>query len=409
MKVRRKIKGYNRYLLFVVLFYFFLFKDCIEQYVSVAKLADEMIALLSIPIFIFELQKNQFMLKIQKWGYGKYISLFLISGLLANIIFQYQSFITTALPDAFLCAKFWLALYVGRHIFSEMSVERFAPKIYIHIKIVAFLYLALFCIDQVFGIFYASIRYGLRSTQLMYSHPTVFAACCIYLIMILLLIRDHITGYGKWLFLLLFLMCTTLRSKAWGAALAVVFICYFVFYRKKAIRMRTLVMFVPLVVALGWEQIEYYFFSSIQFDSARYQLLIKSFEIAKDHFPLGSGFGTFASYYSGVNYSSLYAKYGLTNVNGLQEGATSFVSDSFWPMIIGQTGIIGLIAFVLVLVMLFCSIQKIRKVSLSYYASALSGICYLLIASMAESAFVHPLAIPIAILIGFMLSQKSTV
>lgn len=166
-------------------------------------------------------------------------------------------------------------------------------------------------------------------SELMYSHPTVFVAYCVLLSMILLAVKDYARNYKVWLVAQLILMCTTLRSKAFAAAVAIVLICYFVFYRKKKFSFRTLILFIPLAIALGWEQIEYYFFSSIQSDSARYQLLIVSIEIAKDHFPLGSGFGTFASYYSGLSYSPLYRIYGLTNVNGLRQGATSFVSDSF--------------------------------------------------------------------------------
>ncbi|MGM9660995.1 MAG: O-antigen ligase family protein [Faecousia sp.] len=393
-------------MLFILLFYCFLFKDYIEQYIPVVGLTDELFSLLAIPIFLLALKRNQFILTVHRTGYGKYILLFLVIGLISSSLFQYQSFLKVALPDAFICIKFWLALYIGTQFFSKIPLERFAHKIYFHIKLVSLLYLLLFCADQVLGLFPSSIRYGLRSTQLMYSHPTVFVACCVFLIVILLSIREFISGYRKWLILLLFLMCTTLRSKAFGTALATLFICYFVFYRKKQIRVRTLLMFVPLIIVLAWEQIEFYFFSSIQSDSARYQLLVKSLEIAKDHFPLGSGFGTFASHYSGVNYSPLYAMYGLTNVNGLREGATYFVSDSFWPMVIGQAGFLGLIAFTIALFMLFKSIQKIRNIRPSYYASALCGICYLFITSMAESAFVHPVAVPIAMWIGIMLGQQ---
>ena len=321
---------------------------------------------------------------------------------------MYQDFVSIALIDAFLCLKFWLAVYVGKYIFSKVEIARFGKKIYVHVKVVTSLYFLLLIADWIFRIFSASIRYGMRSTQLMYSHPTVFCACCGFLIMVLLSIRDCVVGYKKWLIILLLLMCTTLRSKAFGAAVAIVLICYFVFYRKKRVRLRTFIIFTPLLVTLGWEQIEYYFFSSIQSDSARYQLLFNSIKIAKDYFPIGSGFGTFASYYSGVNYSPLYAMYGLTNVNGLRQGATSFISDSFWPMILGQTGVIGLIAYVMALVMLFKEIQNIRKISSSYYAAALCGFCYLLIASVAESAFVHPLAIPNGVMIGFLLNQKSS-
>lgn len=395
------IRGYRAYLLFTVLFYFFLLKDWLEQVVAPVKYSDEILALMAIPIFILRLQQNGFTLKLKRGGYGRYIILFLLCGMLSSVICRYQRF-TIALADAFLCTKFWLTLYVGQNLFAKMELKRFGRRIYAHVKRMTLAYLLLFSADQAFQIFPTNIRYGMRSTCLMYSHPTVFAACCAFLIMVLLFVRDYAAGYKKWLAALLLLMCSTLRSKAFGTALVIALICYFVFRRKKRFRLRTLIIFTPLVIALGWEQIEYYFFSSIQSGSARYQLLIKSLEIAGDFFPLGTGFGTFASYYSGGNYSPVYWMYGLSNIGGLRQGATSFVSDSFWPMILGQTGLMGMTAYALALVMLFKRIQNIRKISVSSYASALSGMCYLLIASSAEAAFVHPVAIPIAMMIGFL-------
>lgn len=392
------------YFMFLVLFYLLLFRDYLDHQISFFKYIDECIAVLAVPIFIMNLKKNNFRVKIGR-GYGIFISLFLLIGLLSNVVFKYQSFIHTALPDAFLCVKFWLAVYTGRHIFSKLPLRRYANKIYLHIKAVTILYLVLACADWRWEIFHANIRYGLRSVHLMYSHPTVFSACCMFLIMILLAIKGYIANDRFWLALLLGLMCATLRSKAWGAAIAVVMICYFIFYRKKKFRLRTLVMFVPLMVALGWSQIEYYFFR-IRNGSARYQLLDKAVKIAQDHFPLGAGFGTYGSYYSGVNYSPLYFSYGLSSVHGLREDAAYFISDSFWPMVLGQTGVFGLVFYSMSVIALFRSIQKIRNVSLAFYASALSGICYLLITSVAESAFVNPLAVPIAVWIGFLLGQS---
>ena len=313
---------------------------------------------------------------------------------------------TIVVADAFLCLKFWLAVYVGKILFSEMRIERYGRELYFHVRLVVTIYLFLYFIDMVFRVFPADIRYGFRSTQLFYSHPTVFVGCCVFLIMILLAIQNYVEGYKKWLVILLLLMCSTLRSKAFGSAFAIIMICYFVFYRKKRFRLRTLLMFAPLVIILGWGQIEYYFFSSIQSGSARYQLLVTSLAIMKDYFPIGTGFGTFASYYSGVNYSPVYRLYGLTKIQGLMEGATSFVSDSFWPMIFGQTGVLGTVTYSFAIIALMKQIQGIRKISIAYYASALCGLCHLLISSMAESAFVHPLAIPIAIIIGMLIGQR---
>lgn len=141
---------------------------------------------------------------------------------------------------------------------------------------------------------------------------------------------------------------------------------------------------------------------------ARYQLLVKSVEIAIDHFPFGSGFASFASYFSGVFYSPLYSIYGISNVFGLGAGGTWFVSDSFWPMILAQFGWIGLFAFCVALLILFNSVQQLHKISHAYYTSGLSILAYLVIASAAESAFVNPLAIPLAIWLGVLLQMAGS-
>ena len=130
-----------------------------------------------------------------------------------------------------------------------------------------------------------------------------------------------------------------------------------------------------------------------------------SISIAKDSFPIGTGFGTFGSYMSAIYYSPVYRIYGISNVNGLIEGATYFTSDSFWPMILGETGIVGLISIVLVIIRMIKRLQKIKNLDLSLYASGLVCISYMLIISMAESAFVNPVAIPLALVLGLIYRQ----
>ena len=154
------------------------------------------------------------------------------------------------------------------------------------------------------------------------------------------------------------------------------------------------------------DQIEYYFFSDIQSDSARYQLLITALSIAKDSFPLGTGFGTFGSYMSAIHYSPVYRIYGISTVHGLIEGATYFTSDSFWPMILGETGVVGLASIVIVLGNMLKRLQKTKNIDLALYASGLVCMSYMLIISMAESAFVNPIAIPLAIVLGMIYGKS---
>lgn len=397
-----------KYGIFLLFFYFFLLKDYVENVFGFIKYVDEIIALIAIPLFVLKISKNNYRLKILKGGYGVCIVIFLLTGFIGNILYQYQSILHVAIPDAFLCVKFWMTIYVGQFAFRGFSLDKYSKRIYFHIRLVIWIYTVLIIFDNfVTGIFTASIRYGMRSTQLFYTHPTVFSFCCVFLISILFSIRKSVAGSGKYFIWIALLMCTTLRSKAMGAALVFILIYYFVYMRKKKMQLRTLLLFIPVVFLIAWDQIVYYFFSSIQGDSARYQLLVKAVQIANDHTPFGAGFGTFGSYLSGVVYSPLYSMYEISNVNGLRVGDTSYISDSFWPMILGQAGWIGVVMMLIAIWRLYKSIQKLQPQNIEYYASGICIILYLLIASVAESAFVHPLAIPLALWLGFILSNGS--
>lgn len=65
-----KSKPAKRYAIFICLVYIFVFKDWLEQYIPIVGYTDELFAVLSIPVFAFELKKNQFKLKIQKCTRG---------------------------------------------------------------------------------------------------------------------------------------------------------------------------------------------------------------------------------------------------------------------------------------------------------------------------------------------------
>lgn len=399
-------KGKNTFYLFLLLFYLFIFKDLLVRFTSVFGYTDELIALLAVPIFILELVNSGMKVRINKNGYGIFVVLFVVTGLVGSVTNSFQPLYGVALPSMFLSIKFWLAIYTGGMLLKNLNIELYAHKIYTHIKIVIVIYTVLFVIDNLFGIFNSTIRYGIRATQLFYGVPTSFAAICVFLFGILLVVRPYVKGSMKYLVWILVLMCSTLRSKAFAAAFAFVLIYYFAYIRKKKIRVRTLIIFVPFVLLIVWDQIQYYFFSSIQADSARYQLLVTAVRIAKDFFPFGTGFGTFASFYSAVSYSPVYSMYGISNVHGLREGATYFVSDSFWPMILGETGWIGLLLTIIIVVRLLKRVQRLKTINIALYTSSLCIIGYLLIISMAESAFANPIAMPLAVWIGYALNRE---
>jgi hypothetical protein len=78
---------------------------------------------------------------------------------------------------------------------------------------------------------------------------------------------------------------------------------------------------------------------------ARLALYIGSVKVARDYFPLGAGLGRYASWMSRVHYSPLYRKYGLSTIRGLRPNNPRDVTDTFWPQILGEFGIAGLVAY----------------------------------------------------------------
>lgn len=93
---------------------------------------------------------------------------------------------------------------------------------------------------------------------------------------------------------------------------------------------------------------------------ARTALNLTSIEISKDYFPLGVGFGKFGSPTSQQIESDVYWKYGIDTVYGLNyQYNSNFMSDTFWPMILGETGVLGLLMYVIILIVIFKPFIKI--------------------------------------------------
>lgn len=392
-----------KYTVFVLFFYFFLLREYLESQIGFLSYIDELVAVFAFLLFFINgLTTHSF--KIEK--YSICIILFLICGLLGNLFYGYQSVYLAVLTDAFINAKFWLAIYFGICIFSGFDFERYAKSLYFHIRLVIFVFVALTIADNVFGIFSLIPEYGFRSTHLFYSHPTHFTWACVMLCVILMCIRKHVKHADLLFGICIILMLSTLKIKALVTVLAFLFVYYYNIRKHKKISLTVVAVFCLFAFAIGYNKIYFYFFSEIQSTSARYQLFVTAFKICGDHFPFGAGFGTFASNVSGVYYSVIYNIYGISGVNGIMPNDTSFINDTFWPMVLGQTGIFGLILFVAALVFLYSKIKQLKKTDIEIFGVALMIFAAMLISSVMESAFVHPNSIPIAVILGMLLTKN---
>jgi hypothetical protein len=95
-------------------------------------------------------------------------------------------------------------------------------------------------------------------------------------------------------------------------------------------------------LALGDHQLTREQSRSIQ---PRIALYAASVAIAREHFPLGVGLGRFGSHISRAFYSPAYEEYGLSEVFGLRQRRPNAVTDTFWPMLLGEAGVIGLLGY----------------------------------------------------------------
>jgi hypothetical protein len=131
--------------------------------------------------------------------------------------------------------------------------------------------------------------------------------------------------------------------------------------------------------------------SSDPYATARSALYYSSYLIATDHFPLGTGFATFGSFASALYYSDVYLHYGLQNVYGLSSRYPIFITDTFWPMVLGQGGIAAITCYALffwILLRRTWSASRQRHESPTHNFAALCAL-FVLLASFAESVASH--------------------
>lgn len=159
------------------------------------------------------------------------------------------------------------------------------------------------------------------------------------------------------LFILAFLILGTLRGKA----IVMFFLALLIFYYFNKIRSRhnldlinqninkllkkpQFLILIGLGLIPGWFQFKYYFLSADI--SPRLLLHITAFNLTHKFFPIGAGPGTFGSAVARQWYSPVYTNHGFREIFGLDGNDPSFLSDSYWPMVFAQYGVIGFILII---------------------------------------------------------------
>lgn len=203
------------------------------------------------------------------------------------------------------------------------------------------------------------------------------------------------------------------RSKFYGFFMAAIFVLLF-FKRDMLshIKVKYIIGAIILILVMflvAWQKIDYYFVSGGEFSSddisesvARAALYVYSPEILADHPLFGTGFASYATYFSAHPYSSLYVEYDMNKIWGISEDMNDFIADTYYPALV-QFGYVGIFLYIIFIRFLFKRIKIMSKrIDFSDKNIHISILClmFVLIESVAGAAFFMGGGIVAMILIG---------
>ncbi|MBE6299560.1 MAG: hypothetical protein E7083_04390 [Bacteroidales bacterium] len=191
------------------------------------------------------------------------------------------------------------------------------------------------------------------------------------------------------------------RSKFYGFFVVALF---FLFFFKREMLGRIKIKYIVvgifavlLMLLVAWQKIDYYFISGGEFSTdeisesvARAALYVYSPEILADHPLFGTGFASYATYYSAHPYSSLYAEYEMNKIWGISEDMNDFIADTYYPVMV-QFGYIGLLLYITFICLIYKRIKRgAKRFELSDKNIHVAFLClmFVLIESIAGAAFV---------------------
>lgn len=375
-----------------------LIQPMLENWLFICSYIDEFLALLMLFYFVKECIKTK---KIYKMEERIIFFLFclLIIGIWGNFQSGTNNRIYAIVLDIFSnckCFIFTLPLFV-RNKWCDEQKEKFGDFINLIIRLIICIMFICAVISQFINIgMTGEVRYGITSFQFVFPNPAGLNTYC-YAYAVLfsatLFKNGKIRKFSNlYMIMFLYIWISTLRSRAIAFG-AIYFILYFLVVIKGInrsnfkLRWYHIVLIGIVVALIGWQQFAEYFIKNSK--QARYVLARSSMEIAKDYFPIGSGFGSFGTAASKTFYSPIYSIYGISSLWGISSDSAYFILDQYWFGIIGQFGIIGFAVVVCLIYMLYSFVWKKGTKARNLQFAAIVFIYTSFISSISASSYVQ--------------------
>jgi len=290
------------------------------------------------------------------------------AGLLASTLLAPRPFVTVAI-DAVLFSKPLLMLAIGFSLATaSASLERLLPRVLALLTSVLLTSLVFIWMPELQSQYLGQVsrvgeRVGMQVAQGIFINPGTYAffAVATFCIAYAAYLTYSRTSYLVYAGIAAACVVITWRRKS-ILAVALVFAVSLLAARARGSRQRAwllsgvalllvVTILAPYLQALTSKTIEEYG-SSDPYATSRSALYYTSMRIARDHFPLGSGFASFGSHASRLDYSPVYREYGLSGLYGLSPMSPFHIADTFWPMVLGQGGVLVLLAYLAFLFLL---------------------------------------------------------
>lgn len=378
---------------------------------------DEFLALLFFSVIVIIIGTKT---KIHLYREEKYIFYLLLFiafwGLLSNFMTfpKYKTNPIAIYSDFIVIFKAYTAYFGIRLLMHSIDSEMILNKLAYYVEIIFYLLVVLVFLDLIFKFFPIERRYGLRSVQLFFGHPSRYSTA--FGIIFMLLFYKYIDSKRWLLIFILIIGLFSLRVKFFGFVL----IAFLIFHFRHIIRRiprKQIFIYLALILVVFYftfqERINMYFsFSNLDTSWSRGILLYKSFIIANDFFPYGTGFGTYAGFFSGEYYSWVYNMYGINKVFGISADNPAFISDQFWPMVLGQFGWLGLLAYALIMyffIMMFMKLFKQSRLTHTTNQMVLPflAIFMLLVDSTSDAIFSQDRAVNLMLIIALTINLQA--
>lgn len=305
----------------------------------------------------------------------------LIIGVIGNYFSKSQSSINAIVLDIVSNYKLFICSIGFYYLLTVDSIK----KITYYFSRIGRLYIFLGFIFSLASLFVnlgmrGQFRYGIWGFNYIFKYAHVYAMVTFFFLL------NVCNGYEKKSLILrnVFYVAIQLSLSLKGPAI-IVSILFFVmiFYHKYAKNLKILlvILVLLLILTIGQYQINSYILNT---NAPRYVLTKYAVIVANKYFGIGSGFATFGTEMSARYYSIQYYEFGFTNMYGLNPLDTQFINDNYFQSILGQFGWIGLCLFLIIFIMYF---NKIRKLKLNLYTRSilLSIIFYTFICSFGSS------------------------